>query len=76
MRGGTLSTRLPGLESRLVAKTGTISNVNSLSGYLKTLDDRELTFAIFSNGSGRASADIRRAIDRIVNTLARERPNP
>ena len=76
MRGGTLSTRLPGLESRLAAKTGTIANVNSLSGYLKTMDDRELTFAIYSNGSGRASADIRRAIDRIVNTLARERPNP
>jgi D-alanyl-D-alanine carboxypeptidase/D-alanyl-D-alanine-endopeptidase (penicillin-binding protein 4) len=75
MRGGTLSTRLAGLESKLVAKTGTIANVNSLSGYLQTLDGRELTFSIFSNGSGRASADIRRAIDRIVNTLAREKPN-
>ena len=74
MRGGTLSTRLAGLESRLAAKTGTIANVNSLSGYLRTLDDRELTFAIFSNGSGRPSADIRRAIDRIINTLAREKP--
>lgn len=76
MRGGTLATRLAGLETRLAAKTGTIANVNSLSGYLRTLDDRELTFAIYSNGSGRASADIRRAIDRIVNTLAREKPNP
>lgn len=75
MRGGTLSNRLPGLESRLVAKTGTISNVNSLSGYMRTLDDRELTFVIMTNGSGRPSGDIRRAIDRIVNTLARERPN-
>ena len=74
MRGGTLSSRLTGLESRLVAKTGTIANVNSLSGYLRTLDDRELTFSIYSNGSGRASADIRRAIDRIINTLAREKP--
>ena len=75
MRGGTLSTRLAGLESKLVAKTGTIANVNSLSGYLQTLDGRELTFSIYSNASGRASADIRRAIDRIVNTLAREKPN-
>jgi D-alanyl-D-alanine carboxypeptidase/D-alanyl-D-alanine-endopeptidase (penicillin-binding protein 4) len=74
MKGGTLSNRLPGLEARLVAKTGTIANVNSLSGYLRTLDDRELTFAIYSNGSGRPSADMRRAIDRIVNALARERP--
>jgi serine-type D-Ala-D-Ala carboxypeptidase/endopeptidase (penicillin-binding protein 4) len=74
MSGGTLSNRLAGFESRLVAKTGTIANVNSLSGYMRTLDDRELTFVIFTNGSGRASADIRKAIDRIVNTLAREKP--
>ncbi len=74
MRGGTLSNRLAGMESRLVAKTGTIANVNSLSGYMRTLDDRDLTFVIFTNASGRASADIRRAIDQIVNTLAREKP--
>jgi D-alanyl-D-alanine carboxypeptidase/D-alanyl-D-alanine-endopeptidase (penicillin-binding protein 4) len=75
-RGGTLSNRLAGLESRLVAKTGTIANVNSLSGYMRTDDNRELTFVIMSNGSGRPSADMRRAIDRIVTTLAQERPNP
>jgi D-alanyl-D-alanine carboxypeptidase/D-alanyl-D-alanine-endopeptidase (penicillin-binding protein 4) len=73
-RGGTLSNRLTGLESRLAAKTGTIANVNSLSGYMRTDDNRELTFVIMSNGSGRPSADMRSAIDRIIRTLARERP--
>jgi D-alanyl-D-alanine carboxypeptidase/D-alanyl-D-alanine-endopeptidase (penicillin-binding protein 4) len=72
MRGGTLSTRLPGLETRLSAKTGTIANVNSLSGYLRTTDNRDLTFAIYTNASGRSSADVRRAIDRLVNALAKE----
>jgi D-alanyl-D-alanine carboxypeptidase/D-alanyl-D-alanine-endopeptidase (penicillin-binding protein 4) len=71
MRGGTLSNRLAGLESRVAAKTGTIANVNSLSGYMWTHDNRELTFVIFTNGSGRASAEVRRGIDRIVNALAR-----
>lgn len=75
-RGGTLSNRLPGFENRLVAKTGSISNVNSLSGYMRTVDNRELTFVILSNGSGRPSSEIRAAIDRIVNILARERPQP
>jgi serine-type D-Ala-D-Ala carboxypeptidase/endopeptidase (penicillin-binding protein 4) len=73
MRGGTLSSRLPGLETRLAAKTGTIANVNSLSGYLRTADNRDLTFAIYTNGSGRSSAEVRRAIDRIVNAMAQER---
>ena len=75
-KGGTLSNRLAGLETRLAAKTGTIANVNSLSGYLRTDDNRELTFVIMSNGSGRPSADMRRAIDRIVTSLARERRIP
>lgn len=70
MRGATLSTRLPGLESRVAAKTGTIANVNSLSGYVRTTDQRDLTFAIYSNASGRPSAEMRRAIDRLVNAIA------
>lgn len=76
MRGGTLSNRLSGLESRLVAKTGTISNVNSLSGYVRTFDDRNLTFAIYTNASGRASSEVRRAIDRLVNALVQEKTRP
>ncbi|HEY0811600.1 MAG TPA: D-alanyl-D-alanine carboxypeptidase/D-alanyl-D-alanine-endopeptidase [Longimicrobiales bacterium] len=74
MPGSTLSNRLAGLESRLAAKTGTIANVNSLSGYLRTADNRDLTFVIFTNASGRASGDVRRGIDRIVNALARSAP--
>ena len=69
---GTLRSRLQGLETNVAAKTGSIANVNSLSGYLTTLDGRELTFVIFSNGSGRSSADVRRGIDRLVNALARD----
>ncbi len=73
MRGGTLSSRLPGLETRVAAKTGSIANVNSLSGYLQAADGRNLTFSILSNGSGRSSAEIRRGIDALVQALAREK---
>jgi D-alanyl-D-alanine carboxypeptidase/D-alanyl-D-alanine-endopeptidase (penicillin-binding protein 4) len=76
MRGATLSNRLQGLETRVAAKTGTIANVNSLSGYLRTVDNRDITFAIYTNASGRPSAEVRRAIDQIVNALAKETVTP
>jgi PBP4 family serine-type D-alanyl-D-alanine carboxypeptidase len=66
----TLETRLPELEGRLFAKTGTISNVNSLSGYLVRRDGREVVFSILSNGSGLPASQVRRAIDQIVRALA------
>jgi len=66
----TLERRLPELEGRLFAKTGTISNVNSLSGYLVGTDGREVVFSILSNGSGLPSARVRAAIDDVVRELA------
>jgi D-alanyl-D-alanine carboxypeptidase/D-alanyl-D-alanine-endopeptidase (penicillin-binding protein 4) len=66
---GTLEDRLPALRERVWAKTGTIRHVNALSGFVLTADGRELVFSILSNGSGRPSSDVRRAIDRIVHAL-------
>lgn len=73
MRGGTLSSRFKGLENRMWAKTGTITNVNSLSGYLQTANGRQLTFSVIANNAGRPSAQVRRAMDAIMNALANER---
>lgn len=72
LEGSTLSNRLQPLEGRVFAKTGTISNVNSLSGYLVTRDGRDIVFSILSNGSGLPSGVVRRAIDEIVLAIARE----
>jgi D-alanyl-D-alanine carboxypeptidase/D-alanyl-D-alanine-endopeptidase (penicillin-binding protein 4) len=67
----TLEERLLGLEGRVFAKTGTISNVNSLSGYLTRDDGSEVVFSILSNGSGLPSGQVRAAIDDLVRILAR-----
>jgi D-alanyl-D-alanine carboxypeptidase/D-alanyl-D-alanine-endopeptidase (penicillin-binding protein 4) len=67
---GTLRNRLEGLEGRVFAKTGTISHVNSLSGYLVTDGGRELIFSILTNGSGLSSSMVRRGIDGVVRTIA------
>lgn len=76
MRESTLENRLPGLAGRLRAKTGTITHVNSLAGYLQTDDGRMLTFSIMTNASGVSSAAVRRGIDRIVEALASPRSRP
>ncbi len=69
--GSTLRNRLPALESRVFAKTGTITHVNSLSGYVFTDSGRELIFSIFTNGSGLSSGDVRSGIDQITEAIAR-----
>ena len=69
--GSTLRTRLPELEGRVFAKTGTITHVNSLSGYLLTDSGRELIFSILTNGSGLPAGPVRAAIDRVVMVTAR-----
>lgn len=67
---GTLSRRLPQLTGRLSGKTGTLSSVNALSGYVRTHDGRELIFSILSNASGLGSGPVVAAIDRMVEALA------
>lgn len=74
--GGTLASRLDGLETRIDAKTGTIANVNSLSGYLRAEDGRDLVFSIMTNGSGLPSAPVRNAIDAVAHAIATSRRSP
>ena len=71
-RDGTLRSRLTGTpaENNLAAKTGSMSNIRSLAGYVRTRDGEPLAFAIIVNnfeGSGRAAEA---AIDRIAALLA------
>lgn len=66
----TLERRLEGLEGRLFAKTGTISPVVSLSGYLVRDDGREIVFSILVDNSAYSSSRVREAMDRVVRALA------
>jgi D-alanyl-D-alanine carboxypeptidase/D-alanyl-D-alanine-endopeptidase (penicillin-binding protein 4) len=69
-KDGTLENRLRNLEGRLSGKTGTLSNVNALSGYLRTHDGRDLIFSVLSNASGLGGNPVVSAIDRMVEALA------
>lgn len=70
-RTGSLRLRLEDLTGRVAGKTGSISNVDSLSGYLTTDSGRRLIFAIIANNSGRASSTMRPVLDDIVREFAR-----
>ncbi|CAN5631084.1 D-alanyl-D-alanine carboxypeptidase/D-alanyl-D-alanine-endopeptidase [soil metagenome] len=76
LTGSTLSGRLRTLEGRVHAKTGTITNVNSLSGYFTAADGREYLFVVLTNGSGIAAAVMRGAIDEVVLAMARHLDTP
>jgi serine-type D-Ala-D-Ala carboxypeptidase/endopeptidase (penicillin-binding protein 4) len=71
-KDGTLSTRMRGsrAEGNALAKTGSIANVRSLSGYVRTRDDEPLVFAILSNDFVIPAATVTWMADLAVEILA------
>lgn len=68
---GTLADRFSGaLKDRIFAKTGTLSEVNALSGYLKAASGRTLVFSVLCNDRQPAGDAARVAMDRIVTAIA------
>jgi D-alanyl-D-alanine carboxypeptidase/D-alanyl-D-alanine-endopeptidase (penicillin-binding protein 4) len=66
----TLSARLRGLEGRVFAKTGSLTNVAALSGYLTREDGGLVIFSILTNGSGLPGSRVQAGIDQLVRALA------
>lgn len=71
-RDGTLRSRLQGTpaDDNLTAKTGSMSNIRSLAGYVRTRDGEALAFAVIVNNFEGSGADAEAAIDRIASALA------
>ncbi len=67
----TLRTRLAPLAGRVHAKTGSISHVNALSGYLVRDDGREVIFSILTNTGNLPAAQVREAMDLLVLEFSR-----
>ncbi len=69
---GTLDNRFKdsALKGRMWAKTGTLDEVNSLTGYLNAASGRTLAFSILVNGRRPGSDAEQQAIDRIAEAIA------
>ena len=72
---GTIRTRMRDTpaQGNLRAKTGTLSMVRSLSGYVRTADGRLLEFSILCNNWTTPQAAVDKVADTIGATLARMR---
>lgn len=71
-KDGTISTRMRGThaEGNAVAKTGSIANVRSLSGFVKTRNGETLAFSIIANDFVIPSATVNWIADLAVEILA------
>jgi serine-type D-Ala-D-Ala carboxypeptidase/endopeptidase (penicillin-binding protein 4) len=69
---GTLSGRFKNspLKGKMWAKTGTLNEANTLSGYLTASSGKTLAFSIMVNGHRPQSNVERQAIDRIAEAIA------
>jgi D-alanyl-D-alanine carboxypeptidase/D-alanyl-D-alanine-endopeptidase (penicillin-binding protein 4) len=69
---GTLAGRFRNspLKGKLWAKTGTLNEVNALSGYVTTASGKTLAFSILVNGHRPGSEAEGQAVDRIVEAIA------
>lgn len=69
---GTLAERLKGTRATGVvrAKTGSMTNVRSIAGYMTTAEGEPIAFAIIANNYGIPGAEIDRTIDAILTRVA------
>jgi D-alanyl-D-alanine carboxypeptidase/D-alanyl-D-alanine-endopeptidase (penicillin-binding protein 4) len=73
---GSLSERLisPRLQNRIIAKTGSLGGVKTLSGYTTTDAGQVVVFSILSNNFNLPAKRVTDAIDQLIQTILEDTP--
>ena len=66
---GTLTQRLLSVRDNLKAKTGTLSNISSIAGYITTKSGHELAFCIIQNDVKNSPSDKKMLEDYIIKEI-------
>jgi serine-type D-Ala-D-Ala carboxypeptidase/endopeptidase (penicillin-binding protein 4) len=69
---GTLGSYYKSEAGYIYAKTGTLSGVVALSGYLYTRKNRLLLFSVLVNNHQASATDVRRAVEKFIRGLREE----
>ncbi|MDV3002401.1 MAG: D-alanyl-D-alanine carboxypeptidase [Chroococcopsis gigantea SAG 12.99] len=75
-KDGTLGSRFKDSALAVQAKTGTLSGVIALSGYVETADQGTVVFSTLVNNSNQPPAVVRKGIDEIIGLLVRLKTCP
>jgi serine-type D-Ala-D-Ala carboxypeptidase/endopeptidase (penicillin-binding protein 4) len=66
---GTISSYYKAEAGYLYAKTGTLSGVVALSGYLTTKKNKQLIFSVLVNNHQASATDVRRAVEKFIEGI-------
>jgi serine-type D-Ala-D-Ala carboxypeptidase/endopeptidase (penicillin-binding protein 4) len=69
---GTLTNYYKSSSGYLFAKTGTLSGVVAISGYLQTRQNKQLIFSVLVNNHQASATAVRRAVEKFVEGLRNE----
>jgi D-alanyl-D-alanine carboxypeptidase/D-alanyl-D-alanine-endopeptidase (penicillin-binding protein 4) len=67
---GTLKSRLPGINFH--GKTGSLSNVSALSGYLTSKSGKSLTVSLIMNGYKCKDSQAHAVMDKFIEYISRD----
>jgi serine-type D-Ala-D-Ala carboxypeptidase/endopeptidase (penicillin-binding protein 4) len=69
---GTISSYYKADSGYIYAKTGTLSGVVALSGYLTTKKNKELIFSVLVNNHQTSATEVRRAVEKFLQGVRKE----